>query len=121
MAGEFADTAAIRSWHAHVYYDAETRAAAERLRQAIGDRFDVQLGRWHDEPVGPHPISMYQVAFAVGEFPRLVPWLMLNRGPLTVLVHPQAENAYDDHTAHAMWLGGPLPLRVDVLRRARGG
>jgi DOPA 4,5-dioxygenase len=45
----------------------------------------------------------------------------LNRGKLTVLVHPQAENAYDDHTAHAMWLGTKLPLHLDVLRRPRGG
>jgi aromatic ring-cleaving dioxygenase len=121
MTQDFADTAAIRSYHAHIYYDAATRPTAEHLREAIGDNFDVELGRWHDEPVGPHPISMYQVAFAVAEFPRLVPWLMLNRGPLSVLVHPQAENAYDDHTAHALWLGAPLPLRVEVLRRGRGG
>jgi aromatic ring-cleaving dioxygenase len=121
MTEGFADTAAIRGWHAHVYYDTATKLAAERLRDAMGSRFDVQLGRWHDEPVGPHPTSMYQVAFAVSEFPRLVPWLALNRGALTVLVHPQAEDAYDDHTAHAMWLGAPLPLRLDVLRRARGG
>jgi aromatic ring-cleaving dioxygenase len=121
MTEGFADTAAIRDWHAHVYYDTATRSDAERLREAIGAGFEVQLGRWHDEPVGPHPNSMYQVAFAVAEFPRLVPWLALNRGPLTVLVHPQAEDAYEDHTAHAMWLGAPLPLRLDVLRRARAG
>ena len=121
MTEGFAETAAIRSWHAHVYYDPGTRPEAERLREAIGAEFEVQLGRWHDEPVGPHPTSMYQVAFAVSEFPLLVPWLALNRGKLTVLVHPQAENAYDDHTAHAMWLGPPLPLRLDVLRRARAG
>ena len=81
--------ATIRSYHAHIYYDPATRPVAERLREAIGDGFTVELGRWHDEPVGPHPISMYQVAFAVAEFPRLVPWLMLNRGGLDVLVHPQ--------------------------------
>jgi len=121
MTEGFADASAIRGWHAHIYYDAATRPDAERLREAIGAGFEVQLGRWHDEPVGPHPNSMYQVAFAVAEFPRLVPWLALNRGPLTVLVHPQAEDAYEDHTAHAMWLGAPLPLRLDVLRRARAG
>jgi aromatic ring-cleaving dioxygenase len=121
MTEGFANTGVIRSWHAHIYYDAATRPIAERLREAVGAGFDVQLGRWHDEPVGPHPISMYQVAFAAPEFPLLVPWLALNRGELTVLVHPQAENAYDDHTAHAMWLGAPLPLRLDVLRRARAG
>lgn len=118
MTEGFADTATIRSWHAHIYYQPVTRPQAERLRAAIGARFEVQLGRWHDEPVGPHPTSMYQVAFAVSEFPKLVPWLALNRGELTVLVHPQAENAYQDHTAHALWLGPPLPLRLDVLRRA---
>lgn len=119
MAEGFADPQRIRSYHAHIYYDPANRAPAERLREAIGSAFEVQLGRWHDEPVGPHPTAMYQVAFAVGEFPRLVPWLMLNRGALDVLVHPQAEDAYEDHANHAMWLGTKLPLRLDVLRRGR--
>ena len=44
---------------------------------------------------------MYQVAFAPEEFGRLVPWLMLNRGGLDVLVHPQTGDAYADHTEHA--------------------
>ena len=77
------------------------------------------MGNWHDEPVGLHPASMYQVAFPVAEFPRLVPWLMLNRGGLSVLVHPETECAYDDHAIHALWLGTPLPLRLEALRRAR--
>jgi DOPA 4,5-dioxygenase len=57
------------------------------------------------------------VAFGVEDFAALVPWLMLNRGGLDVLIHPLAGNAYDDHTAYAMWLGEKLPLRLDVLRR----
>ena len=121
MAQDFIDPGTIRSYHAHIYYDPQTRGFAERLREAIGAGFDAQLGRWHDEPVGPHPTSMYQVAFPIAEFPRLVPWLMLNRGQLSVLIHPQAEDAYDDHAFHAMWLGAPLPLRLDVLRRNRSG
>ncbi len=118
MAEAFADPAAIRGYHAHIYYDpATTREVAARVREGIGERFKVVLGRWHDEPVGPHPISMYQVAFEAGEFPRLVPWLLLNRGGLDVLVHPETDNAYDDHAVHAMWLGTKLPLRLEVLRR----
>ena len=39
------------------------RGVAEALRQRIGERFVVQLGRWHDVPVGPHTAAMYQVAF----------------------------------------------------------
>src|SRR2546426_966665 len=82
-------------YHAHIYYNAATRPVAERLREAIGNRFEAELGRWHDAPVGPHPAPMYQVAFPAGEFPRLVPWLMLNRGGLKVLVHPQTDDVYD--------------------------
>src|SRR5690242_17912041 len=71
--GEAMTERQIEGYHAHVYYDAETRPLAERLRHQIGERFAVRLGRWHDAPVGPHPRSMYQVAFEVPEFPRLVP------------------------------------------------
>jgi len=119
MAEGFVDPSATQRYHAHIYYDAEARPIAERLREAIGNRFGVELGRWRDEPVGPHPVPMYQAAFPAAEFPRIVPWLMLNRGGLSVLVHPQTEDAYDDHTIHALWLGAPLPLRVEGLRRSR--
>ena len=118
MTEEFADPARIRGFHAHIYYDPATRGQAARLRRAIGDNFTGRVGSWHDEPVGPHPTAMYQFAFPVEEFPRLVPWLMLNRGGLSVLVHPETEDAVEDHSAHAMWLGPALPLRLDVLRRA---
>ena len=121
MARDFADPGQIRGYHAHIYYNPQSRAAAERVREAIGREFTVQLGRWHDEPVGPHPVSMYQVAFDVSEFPRLVPWLMLNRGGLDVLVHPETDDAYNDHSIHAVWLGNPQPLRLDILRRNRQG
>jgi aromatic ring-cleaving dioxygenase len=120
MAKRFADPEQIRSYHAHIYYDPESRLVAERLREAIGRSFAVELGRWHDEPVGPHPFSMYQVAFPVAEFRRLVPWLMLNRRGLDVLVHPQTGDSYDDHASYALWLGKKLPLRLEGLRRAAG-
>ena len=36
----------IRGWHAHVYYDTTSRAAAQRLRDAIGQAFpNAVLGR----------------------------------------------------------------------------
>jgi aromatic ring-cleaving dioxygenase len=118
MADAFLEAGQISGYHAHVYYHPATRAKAERLRAGIAARFSGRLGNWHDEPVGPHPIAMYQVAFAVEEFSRLVPWLMLNRDGLDVLVHPMTGDAVADHSRHAVWLGTPLPLRLDVLRRS---
>jgi aromatic ring-cleaving dioxygenase len=117
MAEAFADPASIAGYHAHIYYDPATRAKAERLRQGMAERFTARLGNWHDEPVGPHLVSMYQVAFAVDEFPRLVPWLMLNRDGLDILIHPRSGDSVADHTRFAMWLGHVLPLRLDVLGR----
>jgi len=120
MAEAFADPQTITGYHAHIYYDpAKTRDTAARLREGLGAAFpNATLGSWHDEAVGPHTVAMYQVVFAADDFSQVVPWLMLNRGTLDILVHPLAGNAYDDHTAFAMWLGEKLPLKIDVLKRA---
>ena len=118
MSDEFTEATAISGYHAHVYYSPATRPIAERLRAGIGERFEGRIGNWHDEPVGPHPTAMYQVAFVVEEFPRLVPWLMLNRGGLDILVHPLTDDSIADHSRFALWLGSPLPLRLERLHRA---
>jgi aromatic ring-cleaving dioxygenase len=111
----------IRSYHAHIYFDGPAqRRTAETIRAEIGARFSVRLGRWHDRLVGPHTRPMYQVSFSAEEFPRLVPWLMLNRRDLAVLIHPNTGRPRSDHLSHALWLGeilavnaGPLPDRDD--------
>lgn len=112
----FVEPDTIMGWHAHVYYDPATKDLAARLRTGIEARFpEAQLGRWHDRPVGPHPQAMYQVAFPPALFPRLVPWLALNRNGLTVLVHPETGRPRADHLAHALWLGEILPLDAASL------
>jgi DOPA 4,5-dioxygenase len=115
-------TTAITGYHAHIYYDdPETRARAAVLREAIDAQFDVVLGRWREEPVGPHPKPMYQVAFAPAVFAAIVPWLALNHRGLSVLIHPETGDDPADHSEHALWLGEKLPLDLTFLRRlARG-
>ncbi len=115
------DSRAVTEYHAHIYYDPETtRRGAEHLRKRIAAEFpQAKLGRWHDELVGPHPQSMYQVAFPSGLLASFLPWLMLNRDGLTVLLHPETGDDYRDHTAHAAWLGGMLPLRLEAFRDRR--
>ena len=106
----------LKGYHAHVYYSPATRPVAERLREEMLGRFAVKPGAFSDEPIGPHPISQFSVIFEAGEFQRVVPWLMLNRGGLDVLIHPLTQSSYDDHSKNAMWLGKPVPMRLEILR-----
>jgi len=111
-------TSEIASYHAHVYYDpATTREEAERLRGLIGERFSVTLGRWHDVA---HDQAMYQVAFAVEVFSELVPWLMLNHGRLSILVHPNTANPRRDHLVNPLWIGSPLAVHGETLPEEAG-
>jgi DOPA 4,5-dioxygenase len=108
----------LKGYHAHVYYDPNTRPVAERLHETIVSSFTVEPGAFSDEPRGPHPISQFSVIFKTEEFPKIVPWLMLNREGLDVLVHPLTESSYDDHSKNALWLGTPVPMRLEILRPA---
>ncbi|MBH8565376.1 4,5-dioxygenase [Nostoc sp. CENA67] len=111
------DTVVITNFHAHIYYDTASRDVAARIREELGAGFDVQLGRWHDNPIGPHPKGMYQVAFLPDQFAKVVPWLMLNHQGLDILIHPSTGDDVADHTEHALWLGEKLELNIGFLRR----
>jgi len=82
----------LKGYHAHVYYDQTTRPVAERLRDTIIGQFAVKPGAFSDEPIGPHPMG------------------------LDVLVHPLTESSYNDHSKNALWLGTPVPMRLEILR-----
>ena len=113
--------AEIKGYHAHVYYDAATKAKAAALREKMLATFKVEPGGFSDAPIGPHPISQFNVIFETPEFPDVVPWLMLNRDGLDILVHPLTDSSYNDHTAFAVWLGAPVALRTETLRHAPVG
>ncbi|MBI3367990.1 MAG: hypothetical protein HY021_05950 [Burkholderiales bacterium] len=55
---------AIASWHAHVYFDGASRDAAWALRELINIELAgrMEMGRFHEKPVGPHPMWSYQLA-----------------------------------------------------------
>ncbi len=110
------DIVQITGFHAHIYFDTANREAAARVREGLGAKFEVQLGRWHEQPIGPHPKAMYQVAFLPNQFDKVVPWLMLNRQGLDILVHPETGNDVADHTDHSLWLGERLKLNIEFLK-----
>ena len=67
--------------------------------------------------MGPHPVANLAIIFAPAEFANLVPWLMLNRSGLDVLVHPLTSDAARDHDRDGLWLGTQLTLRAHTHSR----
>jgi aromatic ring-cleaving dioxygenase len=117
MSNASAASPEIHGYHAHVYYGSDTIAAAERLRETLAATFPVEIGRFSGAAVGPHPVPQFQIIFKEPEFQSVVPWLMLNREGLDILVHPLTNDMLDDHTVHALWLGTPIDLKLDTLQR----
>ena len=106
----------VHGYHAHVYYDAKSRGLAVQLRESISDTFRLAVRDLRDEPIGPHLVPQFRFAFDPVQFDTVVPWLMLNRKGLDVLVHPLTDNPYDDHSRYVIWLGAPVALNLGTLR-----
>ena len=77
------NTLQIKDWHAHVYFDAATRDTAWALRERIEKSFDINMGRFHEKPVGPHPMFSYQVTVSNEQFTKAMSTLRTLRGMLS--------------------------------------
>ncbi len=109
------DSGVIHGYHAHVNFDPETRETAVVLREEMGKRFDVTLGRVWDKPVGPHRRPMFQIAFGPEQFAEVVPWLMVNHHGLAIFIHPETGDEIADHRDNALWINEKLGVNLDAL------
>ena len=53
----------IDGYHAHVYYDTETRPRAEQLQETIAATLGVAVRELSNEPRGPHPVPQFRFTF----------------------------------------------------------
>lgn len=67
-------------------------------------------------PLAPTPKLCIKLLFYPRSAGKVVPWLMLHREGLDILVHPETGDDVADHTTHSLWLGEKLELNVEVLR-----
>lgn len=112
-------TASLSPFHAHIYYAADERPRAERLRDdflnlaALGEKDILFVGRMTDGTAGPHPIPQYEVHFL--ERSRSDVIAAIEATGLRALVHPLTDDDLADHTTHAHWIGEPVELDVTTL------
>lgn len=71
---------------------------------------------------------MFEVnIFTPAQFGAFIPWLVINRGPLSALVHPntvdsatgEALDEERDHTQRATWMGEPLPIDMSLFKKMK--
>ena len=104
-----------KNYHAHVYFDSKTLSFARNLCEQAGKNFELQIGRIHQKPVGPHPKWSCQISFSDKDFDQFIPWLNDARNNLTVFVHGQSGDDLKDHTDYAYWLGDEVQLNLSVF------
>jgi len=108
----------IHGYHAHIYFDSNSRESAAQLHS---NAFHELAGRARvhgliDEPIGPHPLPMFEVDITVGHFEAVKSWLARNHGPHSVLIHPITGDDLADHRDYPQWLGTPLKLDLEFLK-----
>jgi aromatic ring-cleaving dioxygenase len=109
----------ISGFHAHVYFDAGSVEKARALCEQAARRFPMlQMGRVHQQPVGPHPDWSCQLAFGTAIAGEVISWLALNRDGLVVFTHPLTGNELADHRDHAIWMGAVRPLDLSFFEAA---
>ncbi|KAI2486627.1 DodA Aromatic ring-cleaving dioxygenase [Pyrenophora tritici-repentis] len=106
----------------HIYFlqtDPEETKYANELWERIRREFpELRIYRVWDKPIGPHPIAMFEVnVFTPEQFGAFIPWLVINRGPLSALIHPNTGDDERDHSQRATWMGQPLPINLKMFKR----
>ena len=103
-------------YHAHIYWkNSQERDMAMYIRTYLHDN-GCALGRIWDQPIGPHPLPMYQVMYDSSNKNCIEDYLKLST--LSILLHEDiGQDHVRDHTEGARWIGDPQPLDLDFLRK----
>ena len=101
-------------YHAHLYWENESqRFEALNLRPQLQD-LGCKLGRIWDEPIGPHPMAMYQVNYNSDNKKAVED--LLYKAKLHILLHEDTGDDLRDHTENTRWIGRPLTLNIKWLK-----
>ena len=106
-------------YHAHIYWTTDSeRSLALSFREYLHDN-GCALGRIRDEPVGPHPLPMYQVTYRSSNREQVENYLKKEHHGLSVLLHENSsDNPLRDHTDGARWIGKRLKLKLEIFKNS---
>ena len=104
-------------YHIHFYCDISQIPLCKEVREKlIKDVPEIAgAGPVRNVPVGPHPLPMFEAWFDHTHLDPIVRWAMKNRRGLSVMIHPLSGDDLADHRDHSLWLGNPLPLKLEIF------
>jgi DOPA 4,5-dioxygenase len=107
----------IKEFHIHLYYTEETLNVAKMLVSKIQDNdIECSVGRFHERPVGPHPMWSVQLLVKNESFGDLLSFVAVNRNKLTVFSHPVTGDDLKDHVDYAIWMGEMKELNLEAFK-----
>ncbi|TGO33900.1 hypothetical protein BHYA_0222g00100 [Botrytis hyacinthi] len=125
------DSGSRGAFDVHIYHFQKNKEQAKFARE-LWERTrrefpELRIYRFWEEPIGPHAVAMFEVnLFTPAQFGAFIPWLVINRGPLSALVHPNTVDEKGelldeerDHTQRAIWMGEQLPLDLSLFKRLK--
>ena len=118
---EALDESIPEEFHFHLYFETggqDTRESALEVRTRLLKEatFRYQLPPVRERPMGPHRWPIWSIWVDRPSFGEATLWMARNHGPHSVLVHPNIDDGLADHTEHAMWLGTPVPLSLEIFQ-----
>ena len=125
----------IKSYDLHVVFSESQIEEAQFFFQRFlsfleEHQIEYQKHRFFTEPVGPWPTPMWQCILPSSDtlhqsLGLCTAWFMLNRGPFSVMIHPNTRQegayggVYEDHSQNHLWLGDPLELKLELFKRSQ--
>eukprot|EP00483_Globobulimina_turgida_P002740 UN02745 len=138
----YTSTGEIEEYHFHVYFFQDNNLSVnsaqwiqqQLIQKVINHEFLVVLVGINDTilpdlntsavplfnmaPIGPHPCGSYEVWTPAQYLHQVISWFMMNRGELTILLHPLTDDEIEDHYGRIMWLGPPYRIDHTILAGA---
>ncbi|KAL7411049.1 DOPA-like domain-containing protein [Mrakia frigida] len=110
----------------HIYFfqnNSKDLQYAKELHERIRREFpELRVYRVFENPMGPHTTGSFEVnVFTPAQLGALTAFLVVNRGPCSVLIHPNTGDDIKDHTESATWIGPPIPVDIELLKKLISG
>ena len=106
------------NYHAHIYWhNDQQKTTAIQLRTHLAS-LGCRLGKIMDQPIGPHPLPMYQANYSDENATEVEQFL--SHAGLTVLLHEDTGEHIRDHTIGVRWIGQRLTLDIEWIKQQIG-